>query len=108
MVGSAATMRVSSATSPSWMGTLKSTRTSTRRPAGCRSFTLFLRAVATPMKASSGHLEQRVDDAIREACFVVVPREHLDQIAVHHVGGEGVEHAAVRVADHVARDDRIG
>ncbi len=34
MVGSAARMRVSSATAPSFTGTLKSTRTSTRLPGG--------------------------------------------------------------------------
>ena len=45
MVGSDAVIRVLSVIAPSLSGTLKSTRTSTRCPAGVRSFTVFLRNV---------------------------------------------------------------
>src|SRR5258706_2095010 len=106
----AGTMRVSSETSAFLRGTLKSTRTSTRRPAGSRSRTVFLRfAVTTPTTGPpSRHLEERVHHPVRETPFVVVPGEHLHQMSFHHVRGERLEHAAVRVADHVDRDDRVG
>ena len=46
MVGSAALMRVSSATRPFWRGTLKSTRTSTFFPDGSTSRIVRLRSPA--------------------------------------------------------------
>src|SRR5262245_12466622 len=97
-------MRVSSPTAPFLIGTLKSTRTSTRRPAGSRSRTDCLWSGVT---FRSGQLQQRIHDPLRKPPLVVVPGEHLDQGAVEHGGREGVEHAAVRVANDVAGNDRI-
>ncbi len=45
MVGSAARMRVSSVTAPSFTGTLKSTRTSTRLPAASSSSMVLMSAM---------------------------------------------------------------
>src|ERR1041385_7284087 len=83
-------MRVSSVTAPPATGTLKSARTSTRRPRQSRSFTVFFAKgfgeLCVPLIAGSacrrnrGHLEQRVDDAVRETPLVVVPRQHLDEV----------------------------
>src|ERR1044071_5712770 len=96
-------MRVSSVTAPPLTGTLKSTRISTRFPAQSRSCTVRLAKLI-----ASGELEQCVDDAVREAPLVVVPRQHLDHVARHDVRGQRVEHAARGVADDVVGDDGVG
>ena len=49
MVGSAARMRVSSVTAPSFTGTLKSTRTSTRLPRASSSSMVLISAMAPPV-----------------------------------------------------------
>ena len=95
-VGSAARMRVSSPTTPSRRGTLKSTRTNSRRPSRSRSRIGFAWArclmrpggrgpEALPALQSLGRQElDEVHAAGRVAPFVVVPREHLDEVALHH------------------------
>src|SRR5262252_4408663 len=99
-------MRVSSVTAPSDTGTLKSTRTSTRFPAQSRSCTVRL-AKLTAAFSRLGELEERVHDAVRETPLVVVPRQHLDHVALHDARGERVEDAARRVAHDVDRDDGV-
>src|SRR5262245_11347760 len=97
-------MRVSSLTSPSATGTLKSTRTSTRFPAQSRSCTVRF----AKLTSRSGELEERIHDAVRKAPLVVIPGQHLDHVALHDVRGQRVEHAARGVADDVVGDDRVG
>ena len=77
-VGSAARIRVSSTTSPSFSGTLKSTRTRTRRPATGASRTLafeerHLVAVSDRRRRGSEYLAGELDAAVRVAPLVVVP-----------------------------------
>src|SRR5712692_4806993 len=45
----------------------------------------------------------QVDDAAGVSPLVVVPGDHLHQIAVHHLGESRVDDGAVRIAQHVAR-----
>src|ERR1700749_4781538 len=113
IVGSAARMRVSSATthSPpsSLRGTLKSTLTRTRRP-----FTGALRTLALPnpiywSNAPLGQdLARQLDAAVGVAPLVVVPADclHHPAVADHHRLA-GVEDRGGRVADDVGRDDRV-
>src|SRR4051812_40861887 len=102
IVGSAARMRVSSPTSPSLIGTLKSTRTSARFPrrsSARRSLMVFL-FIASSGKASA-HVAKQVDAARRIAPLVVVPAADLEQRAVDDVGALRVDDAGVRIADEV-------
>src|SRR5690606_36012066 len=100
-------MRVSSVTSPSSMGTLKSTRTSTRLPA--RSAPSISCSTVRSMRGSEvlGHQLEHVDHAAREAVLVVVPDEELGH-AAHGAGQLAVDDGRVRVADDVGGDDRVG
>src|SRR6267142_1562294 len=50
----------------------------------------------------------QVDDAARVSPLVVVPGDHLHQIAVHHLGELRIDDGAVRIAQHVARHHGIG
>src|ERR1044072_159605 len=104
-------MRVSWVTAPPLTGTLKSPRTSTRLPAQSRCWTVFFANVTGApsgrMASSSGELEQRVDDAVRETPLVVVPRQDLHQVTLHNVRGQGIDDAARRIADDVVRHDRV-
>ena len=95
IVGSAARIRVSSATRPPSSGTLKSTRTSTRRPASSASRTLALgnppprasivtviSGCSNPWRLSARSLLEdlagQLDAAVRVAPLVVVPGDRLD------------------------------
>src|SRR5687768_18480758 len=88
MVGSDARMRVSSPMTPPLSGTLKSTRTKTRRPPRSSCSIDFLATVrlVTVLEAFENDLLQQVDAAVRVAPLVVVPREDLHEVAVHHLG----------------------
>src|SRR5580693_9578655 len=105
MVGALRSMRETSATSPSCIGTLKSTRTSTRLPLTSASSRLRKR-----MTASSAELAHRncgIDHPIGEAPFVVVPRHHAHQRAVDHLGLIHVEDRGMRIVVEVAGDIRL-
>ena len=116
MVGSAARMRRSSVIRPSpSSGTLKSVRTRTRlalsdvaevlQAWGCSS---RCRRRGRPPQArwASADDHREVDQAVRVAPLVVVPAEHLDQVAHGH-GEPAVERAGGRRADDVGRDDGL-
>ena len=54
------------------------------------------------------HVPHQIDAAARVAPFVVVPRQDLDEVAVHDLRVRRVEHRGVRVAAEVDRDERRG
>src|SRR5208282_6066244 len=117
MVGATALMRVTSVTSPFCIGTLRSTRTSTRLPltsASSRVRKAVMNALTTrtDARAKSGELAHRhrgVDHAIGEAPFVVVPRHHPHQGAVDHLGLVHVEDGRMRIVVEVGGDvGRVG
>src|SRR4029079_3275032 len=80
IVGSAASLRIASATRPPSRGTLKSTRSSTRSPATGASRTLAFEKLTEP--ARSEDLGGEVDAAVGVAPLVVVPGDDLDHPAV--------------------------
>src|SRR5262245_55258620 len=101
-------MRVSSEIRPSFSGTLKSTRTKTRFPLRSRSrIDSFAMAIAAAdraeLQALFDELSQEIDAAVRIAPLVVVPREDLHEIAVHHLGVRHVDDRGVRVALEIDR-----
>src|SRR6516164_6901023 len=102
MVGALRSMRETSATSPSCMGTLKSTRTRTRLP-----FTSAPSRVRKRMTASSAelaHCHRGIDHPIGEAPLVIVPRHHAHQRAVDHLGLIDMEDRRVRIVVEIGGD----
>src|SRR5437899_6388572 len=92
MVGAARSSRVRSLTLPSSIGTLKSTRSSTRLP--LRSASSSVRNAATAESAQSdelAHGDGRIGHAVGEAPLVVIPGHHPHQRAVHDFGLVHVE-----------------
>ena len=104
IVGSAARMRRSSVIRPSSSGTLKSARSSTRWPSSGSRSSSTGRSAPTSLLVGGPTRIGEVDEAVRVAPLVVVPAEHLDQVAVAIVSG--VERARVRVP--TMSDDTIG
>src|SRR5437762_5032406 len=115
-------MRVSSAIVPCSSGTLKSTRMKTRLPLISRSSIESLAitprpaASLTPCERSSPaclsgtHYNllsykhaQQIDAPVRITPFVVVPRQHLHEIAVHHLRVRRVHDRGIRVALEIDR-----
>src|SRR5271156_5017652 len=99
MVGAISSIRVASVICPSSIGTLRSTRSRTRLP-----FTSASSRLRKRMAAESGesltelaHRHRGVDHAVGEAPFIVVPRHHAYQCAVHHFGLIHVEDRRMRV-----------
>src|SRR2546427_2262045 len=112
-VGSAARMRVSSATAPCSSGTLKSTRTRTRFPRTSASRMVRLSKVTRVLAASGdrdAHLRGDelgdVGEAARVTPLVVVPRDDLDHVSeddrVHRADDRGM-----RVPLEIARHERF-
>src|SRR6185436_14807370 len=106
-------MRVSSSMTPFASGTLKSTRTKTRLPLRSRSviesFIARLKPrVPAPLEALRHELAQQIDAAVRVAPLVVVPREDLDEVAIHHLRVRHVDDGGVRIAFEVDRDELLG
>src|SRR5271155_2855840 len=106
MVGAISSMRVASVTAPSSIGTLRSTRKSTSLP-----FTAASSRLRKRMAAESGesltelaHRHRGVDHAVGEAPFIVVPRHHPHQGAVHHLGLVHVEDRGVRIVVEIGRN----
>ena len=103
-------MRVSSLTCPSSMGTLKSTRTRTRLPAGSKSRTVSLsmaQALGDAGVQPSGHEVDEVRDAAAVAPLVVVPGDDLDQVATHGHRAGGVDDRGACVALEVDGHERV-
>src|SRR6266550_3045858 len=112
-VGSAARIRVSSATSPFSSGTLKSTRTRTRFPRTSASRMVRLSNAAAVLAASGdrdAHLRgdelDDVGEAARVAPLVVVPGNDLDHVAQDD-RVQPADDRRVRVALQIARDERL-
>src|SRR4051794_5327615 len=107
IAGSAAWMRASSATSPFFSGTLKSTRTSTRSPGRVsRSRSVFLPSPTVALNAPSQQLLGQVHHAVRVTPLVVVPGADLDHGSVDHRQPR-VEDRRVGRLDDVARHDGV-
>ena len=105
IVGTAARSLVSSLIAPSCIGTLKSTRTSTRLPV--RSAGRSSRVLKLGHSAQLGHRRGGVDHAVRKAPFIVVPADHADQLAFEHRGLEAVDGRARRIVVEVDRDQGL-
>ena len=108
IVGSDARMRVSSPITPFFSGTLKSTRTKTRRSFRCRS--RMVRLLTAPAgvvqcRRYDHRPASRVDAAARVAPLVVVPGQDLEEVAVHHLGIRRVDDRGVRIAAEVDRHE---
>src|SRR5262249_61816950 len=88
-------MRVSSAIRPFLSGTLKSTRTKARLP---------LRSTSLMESLSNSFFHQQpneVDTSARITPLVVVPGEHLHEIAIHHLRVSRVDDRRIRIAFQV-------
>src|SRR4029453_10521370 len=101
-VGTAARTRRSSVTLPSSRGTLKSFRTSTRLPA-TSAWSTVRSSIGLELLADQ---HGQVDKALGVAPLVVVPAEHLGQLAVA-LGQGRVEDAGGVVADDVTGAGRL-
>ena len=88
-------------------GTLKSTRTRARFP--LRSIESRPPALTVAWEASScWSLPHQLDHAVRVGPLVVVPGDDLHHALVDHHRRQRVEDRAVRVADDVGGDQRVG
>src|SRR4051794_19671046 len=105
MVGRAARILRSSSIFPSFNGTLKSALTRTRFPDGSGRSSSWGTATFVWSLLGADELHQ-IDQTVGVAPLVVVPAEHLDQVAHGH-GERRVEGAAGGRADDVGRHDRI-
>src|SRR6476659_7624894 len=123
MVGATRSMRVVYVTLPFSTGTLRSTRTSTRFPLtsawsrvrnmsarpsdGATSNRRNATIAHRPAKSDQlAHRHRGVDHPVGEAPFVVVPRHHAHQRAVHHLGLIHRENGRVRIVIEIAGDVR--
>src|SRR5688500_11314850 len=88
-VGRVARKRVSSVTSPSAIGTLRSTRTSAFFPLTSPRSSRGLNDVMASNEPR--HRGGGVDHPVREAPFIVVPGEDADQLALEHGRREAVD-----------------
>src|SRR5882672_5071582 len=112
-------MRVSSPIVPFFNGTLKSTRMNTRWPLSSRSLiesfaigsrqtlrsalrrshrgpreateTVVVQAFRPASQALLYQFAQQIDTAVRIAPFVVVPGQHFQEVAFHHLGVRHVD-----------------
>src|SRR3972149_1815013 len=112
MVGSAARILVSSAIAPCSSGTLKSTRTNTRRPLRSRSAIDSFPTVSPRLAAVGSHAllhdqSQQVHATVRVAPLVVVPGADLHEIAIHHLRVRRVDNRRMGVALEVDRNQRL-
>src|SRR5687768_6589511 len=117
IVGSASTMRASSVMTclpfDSSSGTLKSTRMK-RRLFSISSSRIGVMRSSVVMRDPRGRRSQfradelsELDHAVREAPLVVVPAEDLREVLALNLRDGGVEDRRVRIADEVARDERL-
>src|ERR1700730_1117233 len=109
MVGSAARMRASLVTTPSFTGTFKSSRISTRFPARSKLdiFLIFISfAPGVPPSLCSGPRQRGVEHSVGETPFVVVPGAHLDQSALDDFGERRIVGRRRRIMIEVHGDER--
>src|SRR5215470_11096430 len=106
MVGSAASIRVASLITPSRSGTLKSTRMKTR---WLRRSTWSMSRIAGVAERSDRLADHggHVHHAVREAPFVVVPGQHLREVAVDDLGQLQVDGRRDRRAVEIDRDQLL-
>src|SRR5262245_50876868 len=105
-VGSAAVIRVSSVIRPPSRGTLKSTRKKTRRPPRSTCATLAFATAEPDLQIAlerPGHVADQVTHATGIPPLVVVPGEHLDEIAIDDGRRRQVDDRRVRVTVEVHR-----
>src|ERR1700747_1896812 len=95
IVGRLSRIRVSSVIrifpSISSVGTLKSTRTSTRRPFTSRSRTDSFAILSAPLQ----DVFQQINTAIRITPFVIVPTDQFEEATVKFDAGPGIEDTRV-------------
>src|SRR5207342_127040 len=105
-VGSIARSRVSSATDAPFIGTLRSTRTSTFLPvrSSGKSSSVLKAAIGSDQL---GDRAGGVDHAVGEAPFIVVPADHADQLALDHRRFQAVDGRAGRCSVIVDRNQRL-
>src|SRR6478609_4689826 len=114
MVGRLSRIRVSSVTRilppRTSVGTLKSTRTSTRFPRTSRSrtetFAIIYSCSAREWPLFSQHFHQ-LDAAIAVAPLVVIPADHLHETIAHRQRQFAIEDAGMRIADDVLGNERL-
>src|ERR1700693_3516773 len=109
MVGSAARMRASLVTTPSFTGTFKSSRISTRFPARSKLdiFLIFIFLPPRPPPSSCSRPRQRgVEHSVGETPFVVVPGADLDQSALDDFGERRIIGRRRRIMIEVHGDQR--
>src|SRR6476661_7010802 len=104
-VGSIARSLVSSVTFAPSIGTLRSTRTSTFEPVNSsgRSSRVLKRLTSAEVRHRAG----RIDHAVREAPFIVVPANDPDELAVEHCGLEAVDGRTGRGMHEIDRNQRL-
>src|ERR1700759_2807917 len=107
IVGRLSRIRVSSVIrifSPiSSVGTLKSTRTRTRRPFTSRSRTDSFAILFVWLQ----DVLQQIDTSIRIAPFVIVPADQFEESTVQPHAGRAIEDARVRAVEKICRDNLI-
>src|SRR5215212_8105927 len=106
MPGSAARIRVSSVIPPSCIGTLKSTRISTRLPARSTS-DMRLKRIAAAELLRVHERNRHVQHAIAEAPLVVVPRRNLDQRAFADLRQRRIKNGAGRIVVEVGGNEQL-
>src|SRR5579863_1854181 len=108
IVWAISSMRVASVTLPPAIGTLRSTRNSTRFPvtsawSRLRKDCMDAQRLRCENSGELAHRHRGVDHAIGEAPLIIVPRHHPHQRAVDDLGLVDVENARMRVVVEVAR-----
>ena len=111
-MGTAARIRESSVTLPSWSGTLKSTRTKTRLPLASTSRIVSLSICVGRRSGDAdgqalGDEADQVGHPAAVAPLVVVPRDHLDHRPADHHRRCGVDDRRAGVAPEVGRHERL-
>src|SRR5687767_13456829 len=118
MVGREASMRVSSSTLPSLIGTLKSTRMKTRSPLRGRSLmdNLATKIQSTDytdfqnnnlcnlwmdLQSLAGDILDQIAHTTRVAPLVVVPRKHLQHLSADHFRVLSIDDRRIRVSPEI-------
>src|SRR5882672_8741806 len=93
MVGSDARIRASLVTTPSWIGTFKSSRISTRLSLRSRLVIFMIFKMPLPSRPASRGSRPRqsgIEHAVRKSPLIVVPRTHLHQGPLDDLGHGGI------------------
>src|SRR5690606_1857449 len=108
MVGATARTRVRSVAEPSFIGRLRSTRTSATLPATSpRSSRVLNPAIAVTWSEEACHHLGSVDHPVGETPFIIVPAHHTGKLAFHHRGLKAVDCRTGRPVVEVAGDERL-